>query len=516
MRSSVFLCFSVLSRLLRDLRSVCVCAFWFVSFVVSVVSIESAATPLLIERSFAVDGPSEVIATIHASCARCDWGVAGREGAAVEIAVDGRYQSHLMLTRGAGEADYSVLLGHYERGSHTVTIIQDRSKSARHAGTVRVTGIDVASIAERDASYEAVAHAPILHARPNTIGRFSDVPLLMWYETAATPRGRSYRYSVIFSNEDGGTATDRLMATWGRTTDIEFVYGVEIGAGGRILAEEFQGPEHVVAPFRGAHEAGHPLEFVVTDNNMVSDAGATAVRYAPAPELFDLTNRSREVVMDAHAWSYRVASQEMLREGKIAERAPAGSGRIPDPRRFVFVEACSDLENAGISFGIRAAGPGTERPRPYRGPQRGSRAGVAYRVAYRAEDLEVRGEVSTSVRAGAGSPTRQPRWGAGGGAPAPVQEWYESDRGREDFRIVRTGCFRGAVPLPRGAVADAIRFRAWPRRTTEGTPSVRITRVNSVFTLSEDFLPRPSRFNWTGSMVLKSDGTSVELPFSHQ
>src|SRR5437667_100367 len=243
-----------------------------------------------------------------------------------------------------------------------------------------------------DTPSEAIDHAPILHARPNTIGRFSDVPLLMWYETA-TARGRQHRYSVIFSNEDGGTATDRLMATWGRTTDIEFVYGVEIDANGRTLAEEFQGPDHVVTPFRGAHNARHPLEFVVTDNNMVSDAGTAAVRYAPAPELFDLTNRSREVVMEAHAWSYRVTGRDLLREGKVAGDAQAGSGKIPDPRRFVFVEACSDLENAALSFGVRSRG---KRLRPDR-----------------AEDTEIPGEVSAS-------------------------RWYDSDRGREQFRIVRT------------------------------------------------------------------------------
>src|SRR5437899_2512447 len=248
-------------------------------------------------------------------------------------------------------------------------------------------------LARSDEAFLAQSMAPILHARPNTVGRFTDLPLLMWYEIVPTARGRQHRYSVIFSNEDGGTATDRLMATWGRTTDIEFVYGVEVDANGRTLAEEFQGPDHVVTPFRGTHDARHPLEFVVTDNNMVSDTGTAAVRYAPAPELFDLTNRSREVVMDAHAWSYRVTSQEMLREGKVADNAQAGSGKIPDPRRFVFVEACSDLENAALSFGVRSGGTGSkrlragargraaalveERPRPHRAPDMRIRRAVS-------------------------------------------------------------------------------------------------------------------------------------------
>ena len=57
----------------------------------------------------------------------------------------------------------------------------------------------------------------------------------MWYEIEPTPRGTRYRYSVIFTNEDGGTPADRLMATWGRTTDIEYLYSVEVDASGAIV-----------------------------------------------------------------------------------------------------------------------------------------------------------------------------------------------------------------------------------------------------------------------------------------
>jgi hypothetical protein len=396
----------------------------------------------------------EVIATIRAACARCDWSIRGREGAALSVAVNGRYRSHVMLTRGEEEADYRILLGRFNRGTHQVTVTLDESKSAPGIGAVRVTSMDITLIGERDETFEAIARAPILHARPNTIGLFSDVPLLMWYETTPTARGRSHRYSVVFSNEDGGTATDRLMATWGRTTDIEFVYGLELDASGRVVSEEFQGPEHAVTPFSGVREAFHPMVFIVTDNNMVSDTGAGTVRYTPAPQLVDLTNRSREIVMDAHAWTYRVAAQEVIRESKIADEAEPGSGRIPDPRRFVFVEACSDLANAALSLGVRS--PGT-----------------------------------------------------------PSAQWYDSDRGRSEFRIIRTGCFRAAVPLPRNAATpDALRFRAWPQPAAQRrVASVRITRVNSVFSLDDDFMPKALRFTWTGSLVLNTDGRPAELVF---
>src|SRR6267142_6199920 len=143
-----------------------------------------AVTAPLSETSFSLDQPAEVVATLHAGCERCDWGVAGREGAAVTIAVDGRYRAHVMLTRGEDDAEYRVVLGRYGRGTHTVTVASDPSATAQGVGAVRVGRIDIASIGERDPSHEALAHAPILHARPNTVGHFTDVPLLMWYETA--------------------------------------------------------------------------------------------------------------------------------------------------------------------------------------------------------------------------------------------------------------------------------------------------------------------------------------------
>jgi len=94
-----------------------------------------------------------------------------------------------------------------------------------------------------------------------------------------------------------------------------------------------------------------------------------------------------------------------------------------------------------------------------------------------------------------------------GGAP----RWYDSDRGLREFRVVRSGCFRGAVPVPATAGApDAVRFRAYslpPKEgQTAGPASVRLTRVNRVFVLGDDYAPRPSTYSWIGSVVLPVDG----------
>jgi len=411
-----------------------------------------------LNRFVYVESPSEVAVTVHAGCRGCAWGETGREAAALRVLVNGKYSQHILLYRGEAPADYRVSLGTLSPGRYRLTIERDPALSARAAGrvSIEIPKIDYL-VKGRSTDFTAQSMAPILYARANTVGGFTDVPLLMWYEMAPTPRGWQFRYSVVFSNEDGGTATDRLMATWGRTTDIEYVYGVEVDDQDKVLAEEFQGPGHEVPPFTGRHEGGHPLLWVSTDNNMVSESGTTQVRYSPAVERFDLENQSREVVMDRHPWTYTVTAREMIREGKIVADAAPGSGKIPDLRRFVHVEACTALENAAVAFSVRAMD------------------------------------------------------GAG------AVRWYDSDRGVSEFRIVRTGCFRGAVPLPPSTGRpDAIRFRAFSRSQRGAAPapaSVVLTRVNTVFQLDDQYQPGRSLFSWTGSIPLPIDGDWRELPF---
>ena len=434
-----------------------ICAAVFMLAAVSVY-----AGPLPVDQAFKASAVGEGVAVIHASCDPCDWGLEGGEAAALRVLVDGKYSQHVLLTRGAEDADYHVTLGRIDAGEHRLRIEADPALSAKQAGAPSVSRVDIVVITPAGDDFVAQSMAPVLYARPNTVGRFTDVPVFMWDEIVPVPRGRQFRYSVIFTNEDGGTRTDRLMATWGRTTDVEFVYGVTLDRAGKVIAEEFQGPGHEVPAFHGRHEGVHPLLWVSTDNNMVSESGPTEIRYAPAPQRFDLTNASREIVMDDHPWIYTIAAKEMARETKVVESAPAGSGNIPDPRTFVYVEACTELQNAAVAFSVHAKdGSGAER-------------------------------------------------------------WFDSDRGLPEFRIVRSGCFRGAVPLPPGAgEPDAVRFKAYPapppregEPAPKERPSVTLTRVNRVFSVDDRYQPRASMFSWTGSAPLVIDGDWHELRIS--
>jgi hypothetical protein len=421
-------------------------------------------------ETFDLAAPAEVHAVVTARCAGCDWGRRGREAAVLTVTVDGRESQDLALVRGAESAEYAIALGPAAPGKHRVSLSLDRDATAPVARDVAVLGVRVVVIPEGDPQHLAAAFAPMLYARPDALARFSDVPLLMWYEIDPLPSGRRIRYSVVFSNEDGGTAADRLMATWGRLTDIEFVYGVELDAAGGVVSERYQGRDHRILPFRGHRLGRHPLLWVVTENNMLAETGKGRHRIAPAPFPFDLASVSREAVMDAHPWTYRISSEEARREGRVREGAVPGSRAVPDPRRFVYLEACANVKDAALTFAVATHG-------------------ADGRLA-----------------------------------------WHESNGGQPKYRIQRSpdhfpnGCFRGAVALPAGLPDPDIaglRFRAYTRAPDEGeqplppgAATARLTRVNRLFRLGEDYSLGRTLLAWSGDLPLEVDGAAAEVPTS--
>ncbi len=431
-----------------------------------------AASPessILREESFQVQKDAETLAVITASCAGCDWGRAGHEGALLRLDVDGRYSQHLFLTRGPEKTEYRVLLGSFPPGRHILALTRDAGGSAPGV-TAAVSRIAFEEVAATAPEHDAIALAPILYARPNTVGRFTDVPLIMWYETEKTARGSLVRYSVIFSNEDGGTPPDRLLATWGRLTDIEYIYGIEFDPGGKVIEETYQAKDHKILPFEGKREGRHPLLYVVTDNNMVGDTGVTSQRYGLAPIPFDLTSVSREAVMDENPWTYAVTAQEARREGRVEAAPRPGSKKIFDPGRYAVLEACAS-------------------------PADGPYATFTFALGLRDPGGNIRYYDST------------------GGVPE-----YVISRSPDNFP---NGCFRGAVALPPGtkpAEIAALQVRAHTRvpGKTEPAPPKRsepahLRHVNRLFLMDSKDHPGRNVFSWDGEEALNLDGDAVTL-----
>jgi hypothetical protein len=323
--------------------------------------------------AFRTDRAGEEFVDLTAAAPGVSWAVAGRESAVLSVFVDGRYATDDVVP-----ADFpitrSFALGHLNAGRHTLRLklAADRSAGRR----VRVTGSAFRTVAEGSAAYVDMANAPVLYGRNDAGGpfqnAFTDTPLVAWHEDvpAATPGHRMLTYSIVWSNEDGGTSTPQLMARWGRTTDIEWIYQVEVDAGGQRVpgTAVFQSPNHVTQQFAGAYEGDHPLLQTCTLNNNVCDTVDDPMRFSLSTEEgLDAATQAREQVMDRNPWTYWVADAEARREGKVQADPPTTSTTfIADPRNYLYlvvrkqtVDPPNGTNWVGLSIGVKLKGDPT-------------------------------------------------------------------------------------------------------------------------------------------------------------
>ena len=198
---------------------------------------------------------------------------------------------------------------------------------------------------------------------------------------------------MIFSNEDGGTSTRALMARWGRTTDIEYLYKAFLQPDGRLAKATIQARDHKEIEFTGKRDGAHPLLIPVTDNNMVAGDDTSSVRYQISPVLVDLSDHSRESVMDENQITYQVMGKELIREKKLRPFGTVDGEKISDPRNYLFVDYKATNTGGALSVQVRLK---------------------------------------------------------------KESRWFSSSLGRTDYAIGRTGWVRTTVELPPGTKADQI------------------------------------------------------------
>ncbi|MFB3829669.1 MAG: response regulator [Bryobacteraceae bacterium] len=300
--------------------------------------------------AFQVSRQIEIVAEMEMASPGADWSQAGREAALAELRVDGGAPQHVMLFAGAERHTYRAFLGRLAPGSHELRIARNAKYSAAGAG------LEVTSVRFREDDSPELAHAPILYARADTVGGFSDVPLAAYCERLTGGGRPLVEYTVIFSNEDGGTSTRALMARWGRTTDIEYIYRVWLGPDGAVRRATIQTRDHKEVEFRGRREGAHPVLIPVTRNNMVAPGGASPIRYQLPPVAVDLSAHSREQVMDEHPVLYRVMAQELAREGKLRAAGKPEGENISDPRHYLYLEAKVANRRSAVAAAVRLEG----------------------------------------------------------------------------------------------------------------------------------------------------------------
>lgn len=442
-----------------------------IAIVLAVVGLSSTANAssqrhdLVVQRHHAVTVPvvvwrtGEAVLDLTAAAPGTDWAVKGRESAVLSVSVDGRYATDVVVT-GAAPLAQQFVLGRLGKGVHRVQLRFATDRSAKEAKKVVVSKAKVTTYSARDPEYQVLAYAPIVYGRTMaSLGSpfqnaTTDTPLLAWHErrAAATPGHTILEYSVIWSNEDGGTNTPALMARWGRTTDIEWIYRVELDAQGKRVAgsDVYQAANHATLQFAGAYQGDHAKLETCTENNNMCDRLTGSMRFFLSPLRTRPVEAAREVVMDANPWSYLVMAKEMLREGKVEAPSPTAPAtpEVSDQRNYLFaiVKKATEGANTGSSW-----------------------VGAALTVKLRTGETVY---VSNHV---------DPTWSIQRNDPAAT-----------------------TVELPAGTTqADIASIGV--RRVVVGTDSgaaVNVTRLDRGFFLGTDYLPQPSFLTWTGSVTV--------------
>jgi hypothetical protein len=408
-------------------------------------------------------GQAFVVATVSAR--GVSWAEPKNESAVVSVFIDGHYATDIVVTS-SGPVRREFALGALGLGRHTLRLHYATDRSRSKAGVAALTDLRFRTVTAASPQYAAARYAPVLYGRNLQAfgGRFAnnrtDTPLVAWHQVLPAARaGHSLiEYSVIWSNEDGGTNTPALMAQWGRSTDIEWVYRVEVDARGRRVPGTgvFQAPGHQTLTFKGRYDGAHPLLQTCTSNNNVCDKVDDPMRFALSTRGVLPAGQPREHEMDTHPWTYQVMAREMLREHKIESPSDPATLDVGDQRSYLYLAIDHDTVPAASASGI----------------------GLAVEVQL------------------VGDPTT-----------------YTSNHGIVFWSINRDGPAATTVELPVGITAAdvaSISVRRVPLSTDDGAP-LEVTRISRGFFLRSSYLPGPSFLSWHGDVSLTTGSPTAQL-----
>jgi hypothetical protein len=312
---------------------------------------------------FTAAGAGQGVAELTIATVGTDWGTLGAESVVVSYDLDGEPRGQLVLYGGEAPTTYRVLLGHVLAGDHTITLHPEKKLSPIKAPVSITAAADVEIIASPDPRYEITRFAPIVLGidqdlnpasagiTPHLGNAVSDVPLIVYAKVIPHVGYSTIRYTLIWSNEDGGTGLipDLLIARYGRTTDIEGVLEVDFSDTGFYIESRFRPDESgSLTTFNGEIRYGsHPVIRTSTANGLVQDDGASTLTFGIAPYLFDDGGIPRERGMDLDPLSYVIMAKEMAREDKIEITPNPASKKLSDLSNYLYLDFDIDVSVGG-------------------------------------------------------------------------------------------------------------------------------------------------------------------------
>jgi hypothetical protein len=314
---------------------------------------------------FTVAAPGEGVAVLTIATVGTDWGTRDSESVVVSYDLDGAPLGQLVLYGGEAPTEYRVLLGALTAGDHTIGLHPEKTLSPNPKAPVSVTAAAaVEAIPAGDPRYDFTRYAPIVLGidedlntettinGPHQGNARSDVPLIVYAKPIPHVGYTTYRYVLIWSNEDNGTGVnpDLLIAKFGRTTDIEGIVEVDVDDGtGAALEIRYRPDESGVLPvFAGSFRGGtHPIVRTSTGNGLIEDDGASTLAFGIAPIEFDDAGLPRELGMDLDPISYVIMAKEMVREFKIETVGNPATKKLSDLKNYLYVDYDIDVSVGG-------------------------------------------------------------------------------------------------------------------------------------------------------------------------
>ena len=212
--------------------------------------------------------------------ANTSWEEENNESAIVSLFINGEHNQDIVIYNGDVNHIYKQAIGYLSEGEYTIELFFDYNKSSLNASIVHLDSINLIDSNLIGVDSDVIKYSPILYGRDIFAwneSNHTDIPLILYYDISYDNNIKTITYSLIFSNEDSrvGIGLSDMMLSWGRTTDIEWVYQISLTDEGQIINEIFQGAGHTPTTFNGEKFGTHPYLINATANCNFSDTGTS-------------------------------------------------------------------------------------------------------------------------------------------------------------------------------------------------------------------------------------------------
>ncbi len=294
-------------------------------------------------QRFAVPDAGQAVLFFRSLASGLNWGKSGYESGTLRVEFDGYYSQHVILFGGSEEVIYPRFVGMIGVGPHEVMFTFSPEGSSPQASWLRTVSLEIDPIGQEDPRYYGIANSPIIWGRAER-GTYemheTDTPLFAFYRfPKGGLTGREIEYYLAYSHLDKDMDPAQRLSQTGTPVPMQWSFRGSLDSAGRMLRNlAFQGRNHGPHTFTGSFDLqGHPVLQAVGTDGIFADKVTTPYRLC-VPALDEWTNDQPIAAMSyKYPWSYRIAAQELGRQGKIEKPGNPDRPALSDLRDYLFL-----------------------------------------------------------------------------------------------------------------------------------------------------------------------------------